>query len=132
MAESSTRLHHIVAAEVRLQRQLSATRQKTSPAKMLGLFIEVCLRNRSYTRKQFARALRVEQELAEAILDGFLPASELDDELLVEIAQVLKHHPNTLRIILGREIVPTKVSELPPTQRPPAESNGADTARSGG
>ncbi|MBZ0292813.1 MAG: hypothetical protein K8L99_09660 [Anaerolineae bacterium] len=131
MAESFNKLHNLVAAEVRMQRQLSKARKNISPAKMLGLFLEVCITNRGYSRRQFARILKLEQDLTDAVLDGFLPASELDDELLIDIAQAVKHHPNTLRIILGRDIVPSQTAETPPATKPPAELNGADTARSG-
>jgi hypothetical protein len=44
----------------------------------------------------------VEQELADAILDGLLPVSEIDDEFLAEIARAVGHEPNILRAVVGR------------------------------
>lgn len=127
MTEVSNNLRKLVAAEVRNQRQIMEGKKKVTPARMLGLFLEVALNNRGRSRRHFARVLDIEQELADGILDGLLPESELDDDLLVEIARVVKHNPNTLRLMLGRQIVPSRSADDAPTapaSRPPAELNG--------
>ncbi len=136
MTESSNKLRKLVAAEVQTQRQINEMKRKVTPGKMLGMFLEMALKNRGRSRHYFARALDIEPELADGILDGLLPASEIDDELLTEIARVVKHEPNTLRLILGQQINPTRSSsdEAPTAaannHRPPAEHNGK--AHSGG
>jgi hypothetical protein len=82
-------------------------------AKVLGLFLLECLNNRSITRDQFAEKLDIERELADALLDGLLPASEISNELLIDMAEVIGHPSNVLKIIMGRKL------------RPPAVSNSA-------
>lgn len=132
MADSFENLRKFVAGEVKSQRDKKAAAsdgQRFTPAKMLGLFLESALANRKRSRRHFARALQIDAGLVTAILDGKLPDSEIDDALLVDIARVLKHEPNTLRLILGRSIVPTVEAEIvpPPTVSP----NGSDEAQSG-
>ncbi len=82
-------------------------------ARVLGLFLLECLNNRSITRARFAERLDMERELADAILDGLLPASEISNDLLKDMAEVVGHPINVLKIIMGRKL------------RPPAVSNGA-------
>src|SRR5687767_6419758 len=68
-------------------------------AKVLGLFLLECLNNRNITRDQFADKLDIERELADALLDGLLPASEISNELLIDMAEVIGHPLNVLKII---------------------------------
>jgi len=107
MAETLDALRKTVVAEVRKQRQAAERQAKHSPAKTLGLFIESSLNRSKLTRDQFAAELDIEPALADALLTGFLPASEIDDDFLIDLAAVIGHEPNTLRIILGRAIAPT-------------------------
>ncbi|MEO8611662.1 MAG: hypothetical protein ABI690_27430 [Chloroflexota bacterium] len=107
MAESVDALRKMVVAEVRKKREIAENQAKQSPAKMLGMFIEANLANLKMTPQQFAKELDIESILADAVITGFLPASEIDDDFLVDIATVLGHEPNTLRILLRRVIVPT-------------------------
>jgi hypothetical protein len=107
MAETLDSLRKMVVAEVRKKRQAVEAQAKIKPAKMLGLFIEASLSNAKLSRDQFAAELDIETPLADALLTGFLPASEIDDDFLADIAAVIGHEVNTLRIILGRVIVPT-------------------------
>lgn len=107
MAETLDSLRKMVVAEVRKKRQAAESRAKIKPARMLGMFIEASLSNVNLAREQFAAELDIEAPLADGLLNGFLPASEIDDDFLTDIAVVIGHEPNTLRIILGRVIVPT-------------------------
>jgi hypothetical protein len=107
MAETLDSLRKMVVAEVRKKRQAAENQARIKPAKMLGLFIEASLSNAKLSRDQFAAELDIETPLADALLTGFLPASEIDDDFLADIAAVIGHETNTLRIILGRAIVPT-------------------------
>jgi hypothetical protein len=74
-----------------------------TPPKALGLFLTEALANRNMSRAAFADALDMERPLADAILDGILPASELNNDLLAEVAGVIGYDANLLRILLGRE-----------------------------
>ena len=130
MADSFEKLRKFVASEVQTQSELRAanhTGNRITPAKTLGIFLESALANRKRSRRHFARALQIDAGLASAILDGKLPESEIDDALLVDMARVLKHEPNTLRLILGRSIVPTQEPSAPAS----ASSNGTHNAQSG-
>jgi hypothetical protein len=107
MAETFDTLRKSVVAEVRKQRELAEKRAAIDPAKSLGMFIEASLVSSKMSAQQFAKEMDIEPILAEALLTGFLPASEIDDDFLVDIATVIGHEPNTLRILLKRAIVPT-------------------------
>lgn len=107
MAETLDALRKTVVAEVRKKRQLTEHQARRSPATLLGLFIEASLNSSKLSHDQFAAELDIEPALADALLTGFLPASEIDDDFLLDIAAVIGHEPNTLRIILGRAFSPT-------------------------
>lgn len=79
-------------------------------ARVLGLFLLECLNNRNITRDQFADRLDMERELADAILDGLLPASEISNDLLRDMAEVIGHPINVLKVIMGRKLHPPAVS----------------------
>jgi len=57
--------------------------------KVLGQYLQKCLKNLEMSRVAFAQSLDMETELADAILDGVLPASELHSELLEELAEAV-------------------------------------------
>ena len=107
MTDSLDSLRKNVIAEVRKKRRSAEQQVKYEPATMLGAFIEACLVGLKLSREQFALELDIEPLLADALLSGLIPASEIDDDFLVEIAAVIAHEPNTLRILLGRVIEPT-------------------------
>ena len=108
----SDALRKAVLNEVKKQQVVSPHPTKhTSRARVLGMFIDECLKNRNISRDQFAKKLDMERELADAILDGLLPASELGNETLTEIATLINYEPNVLRIILGRKTETSKASK---------------------
>jgi hypothetical protein len=55
--------------------------------KDLGQYLQSCLKRQEMSRVTFAQSLDMETELADAILDGDLPESELHAELLEEVAE---------------------------------------------
>ena len=57
--------------------------------KLLGQYLQKCLKRREISRVAFAQSLDMETELADAILDGVLPDSELHSELLHELAEAV-------------------------------------------
>ncbi len=93
----------------RLQKTILTAVRHTPPhpstpgkARAFGLFVDECRKNRKLTRPAFAAALDMEPELANAILDGLLPESELNDDLLAEIAAVIGYQVGDLQMLLGR------------------------------
>lgn len=55
--------------------------------KDVGQYLQSCLKRQEMSRVTFAQSLDMETELADAILDGDLPESELHAELLEEVAE---------------------------------------------
>jgi hypothetical protein len=103
MSNAFEKLRKQVLAEVQKER---AAKQETEidRAQLLGTFLQACLDNLGYSRTDFASRLDVEPEFADALLDGLLPASEINDGLLQEIATAVDYEPNLLKILLGRQI----------------------------
>jgi hypothetical protein len=106
MSDNFEKLRKTIFAELERQAGRPATDKHIAGEAYLGMFLEQCLVNLGKSRDQFAQQLGIERELADAILEGLLPASEIDDALLVEIARVVEYEPNLLRIALGRPTVP--------------------------
>ena len=100
--DSQDSLRRKVAEE--LEEQKALRNRSPSPenthAKALGLFLAECIKHTCLSRKEFADALNMEQELAEAILDGVLPVSELDDDLIQQMSSVAGCSPELLRAFL--------------------------------
>ena len=55
----------------------------------LGQYLQKCLTYHEMSRVAFAQSLDMETELADAILDGVLPDSELHSDLLHELADAV-------------------------------------------
>jgi hypothetical protein len=108
MTDSFEKLRKIVFSELEKQKARPAAGQ---PTVRLGVFLDECLVNLGLSRAEFAQQLGIEHELADAILDDLLPESEIADELLVEIAGVVKYEPNLFRVMLGRSIEPVRRGE---------------------
>jgi hypothetical protein len=101
-------MRQIIRAEIEKQQQRPPKPTSPERARMLGAFLQACLTNQGRSSADFARALDADQELADAILEGLLPASQMDDELLVEIARAVEYEPNVLRAMLGRAVTPAE------------------------
>jgi hypothetical protein len=99
-SDSFDRLQKNVLAAVRQNQTQPA--HSSGKAKTFGLFVDECRKNRKMSRTAFAEALEMEPELAAAILDGLLPESELNDDLLAEIAVVIGYQVGDLQMLLGR------------------------------
>jgi hypothetical protein len=97
---SSEKMRQLIRAETEKQRQVAHT--PTEYAGLLGAFLRACLSNLGRSPADFADALGIEQELADGILEGLLPVSQIDDEFLMEIARAVGHEPNILRVMVGR------------------------------
>lgn len=75
--------------------------------KALGLYLQKCLKRRDMSRVAFAQALDMETELADAILDGVLPDSELHPQLLHELAEAADGDYNHLVQLLKSDASPS-------------------------
>jgi hypothetical protein len=78
---------------------------------LLGAFIDSALNSTGHTRVDLARTLGMDSHLIDAILDGIMTDDEIDDLLLIDIAHAIDYDPNLLRLIMGRAIVPTRLSQ---------------------
>ena len=114
MTDLSEKLRATVFAELEKQKARTDTGNQSASGKRFGVFLDECLANLGWSRTEFAHQLGIERELADAILDSLLPESEIDDELLVEIATVVKYEPNVFRVMLGRSIKPALHGEDKP------------------
>jgi len=113
MSDSAKKLHKRVMVELKNQRsQKKSVNTVDERTKRFGIFIDVCLSNNGRSRADFANQLDLELELLNGILDGLLPESEIDDDLLVTFAQGIQHQPNVLRLLLGRNVQPEQVNKL--------------------
>lgn len=106
MSKSIDELSKRVLDDVERQRQHPSASPTQDRARVFGIFVQECLQNLGLSRSDFAQALDMEPELADGILEGVLPASELNDDLLMDIAQVLSYEPNVLKIMLNATPVP--------------------------
>jgi hypothetical protein len=103
---SSEKMRQFIRAETEKQRR--AAYVPSEYARLLGAFLQACLSNLGRSRADFANDLGIEQELADGILDGLLPVSDIDDDFLAEIARAVGHEPNILRVMLGRSVTPAQ------------------------
>jgi len=106
MPDSFDKLRKAVMTELARQRKAGPS-DTPSRAKLLGDFLQACISNLKLSRADFAKKLDIERALADAILDGLLPDSEIDDDFLRDIAQAVEYEPNLLRVMLGRAITPS-------------------------
>ena len=84
-------------------------------AKLLGLVLSRQMHNVGVSPKQFASVLSLDEDMAQAILEGWFPATEIADDLVQDMAHVVRLPPNILYIVLGREISPCENDALPKT-----------------
>lgn len=101
------------AVKERAEQTRPALLIKPKGAKAVGQFLQNCLSQREMSRVTFAQTLDMENELADAILDGILPESELHTELLAELAEVVGCEPVYLqRVLKGEVIAPSNITGL--------------------
>ncbi|MBZ0276900.1 MAG: hypothetical protein K8I60_12190 [Anaerolineae bacterium] len=98
--------HHNLLGRLKKQRESPPIESGDAAyiSKRFASFLQMALMNINILRDDFARELDMEPELANAILDGTFPVSEINDELLVEIARAIGYEPNLLRIMLNRPV----------------------------
>ncbi|MCC6616927.1 MAG: helix-turn-helix transcriptional regulator [Anaerolineae bacterium] len=80
------------ALKQRLQAQRDqpqASQGDVSAAKRFGSFLSALCRDKGWSAQDLALKLNIEEALAQAILNGFLPRSQIDDDFLLDISQVV-------------------------------------------
>lgn len=77
-------------------------------ARRLGTLIADTLRQECITRVEFASRLGIDRKWVDAIIGGIFPLSQIDDDLLAQIARQLNLSEDTLRVLRD-----------PPGQLPP-------------
>lgn len=82
-----TKIAVLQAVKERAEQTRPTFIKKTTGPKDLGQYLQSCLKRQEMSRVTFAQSLDMETELADAILDGVLPESELHAELLEEVAE---------------------------------------------
>lgn len=100
--ESFDKLRKAVLDEVRRNRN-NMKEPRPNKARVLAAFIRARLEELNMSDKAFAQRLDMEQELADSILSGVLPSSEISDELLTEIAVALGCRKMDLLRLLKKE-----------------------------
>jgi hypothetical protein len=108
MTDKPSKLEQRILAEIDQLKRQPVPPVDFKPTRVLGAFLAAALSNQSIPKERFAAKLGVDQELVDGLLEGIIPAVEIDDEWLAEIAQAIDTPANTLRVILGRTIEPTR------------------------
>lgn len=75
----------------------SSAEHEAKAARRFGSFLADLCQQKGWTASDLAHRLDIEPALAEAILDGVLPRSEIDDDFLLDIARVMDCPIETLR-----------------------------------
>ena len=82
-------------------------------ASTLVMFLDACLRNRGWSREDLADGMATDIELVDAIFDGTIPESEVEGELLTDIAHAVGYEPIILELMLDYTRTPqTNLNEL--------------------
>ena len=92
-------LRRAIFAELRKQRELGRAKARTSRVKVFGSFVQDCLARQGMSHREFATALDMDQELADAILQGILPEVAITSELLAEIGKIMGYEPEVLKAL---------------------------------
>jgi plasmid maintenance system antidote protein VapI len=69
-------------------------------------FLDARMANLDWAADHLASKLDVKVEWVIALLNGKIPPSRLNDEMLARIAQAIDYEPNLLRVMLNREFTP--------------------------
>ncbi len=128
---ASTTLRSQVLAAVAARAGQPSAPDNTLRARLFGRFVQTCLLHREIPREAFAQMLELDPEVADALLEGTLPASEIDDTLLRDIARVIKRRPQTLRALLDAP-TPQKKRRARRASDPAHDNDGATSGETSG
>ena len=89
-----------------LQAQKRQTGQEASgqdAAKRLGTLLSIVCQEKGWSVDDLAHRLNIEPELAQALLVGLLPRSEIDMYFLKELSQIMGITPKALHSLLNED-----------------------------
>lgn len=100
---------HKTAAEItqamnKILRDVQREQLRPSGEMRFGAYLRAALSQAGIEPAQFAASLDIDIRLLEGILDGILPESEFDDQLLESMAEALHEDVNVLHVFLGRTV----------------------------
>lgn len=87
------------------------SRRPAAAVDMLGNFVEARMINQNWSLADLAQRLEASPTFVQALISGSLPDESLTDDLVVRLAHALEYEPNILRILLGRDFVPTQAGD---------------------
>jgi uncharacterized protein YbgA (DUF1722 family) len=67
---------------------------------LLVSFIDACLTNLGWSREVLAELMATDVQLIDAILDGTLPESAIDDDLLADLGHAIGYDPGLLKMLV--------------------------------
>lgn len=93
---------------------ISDSSDSTSLVRLLGDFLDGQLANLGWSIAKLSERTQIDTKFLEDILNGTATNQDISDELLNILATTLDYDANILRIVMRRDIVPTKPEEKPP------------------
>jgi len=82
-------------------------------ASMFIMFLQACLSNRGWSREDLADSMATDAELIDAIFDGTIPESEIEGDILVDLAHAVGYEPTILSLMLDYTRTPqTDLNDL--------------------
>jgi hypothetical protein len=94
------RVHKTVQAELHAMR--AAPPPTANRARLLGLFVSACIRQRGLSIEAFAHESALDPDQARVLVEGALPPDAITDDLLTRIAHSVGYEASMLRMMLGR------------------------------
>lgn len=104
MTERFDKLRNTVLSEIRKKH---SKQPHPNHMKVLGTFITANLNRQRRSPNDLAQKLSVPVTVIDLLQRGELPEWMLSDRFVVRLAHAISYEPNILRIMMGREIVPT-------------------------
>ena len=105
------RLLQTILTNAKAYQRTKQLRQHYHPSKLLGVVLSKRLASLNLVSTDLARQLHMEPEHIELLLNGELPESVIDDDLLIALARQFIMNPNVLRIIMRRNFTPSPLDE---------------------
>jgi hypothetical protein len=91
--------------------------------KLFGVLLQDSLNLQGCSREEFTKALDLEREFTDALLDGWFPVSEIEDDFLEELASFVGQSVDIFKAILQLQDRARRVNNHPdsinrPTPKP--------------
>ena len=106
MNDANSKLLDVLLHEIDRLEATGPSQIADEGSRLMGRFVDAALHSARIGRSDLAEQIDMDPELLDAILDGLLPADEISDPVLIDIAGALHYEANLLRLMLGRPITP--------------------------